>query len=425
VIAALATPDVVRVLVVEDDPDQGFLLTTILQGEGREVLLADSGEAAQQVLATTTVSLILLDLILPDTDGRTLLASVRSRPESAHVPVIILSGKTSTETKAECYNLGADSFIEKPFDVASLASDITARLERAVARPAFGPGSADRPRLAGFLEALDSAQDRPHGVLVAQIDGVPTVAERCGWAMADMVLDGLARSIDEVLAPDGPVARLTGDEMGALLEGEDQAEGAARGERVVEAVRTFPVRGSDGESFSLTTSVGLAFPDEGKEANVSLEEARALVLRAQRAGGNRLATADAGEAAEPAPIIVADDDDITAKILTHRLEREGFRVIRFDNGSDAYHGAMKETPALLLLDVKMPGMDGFEVLERLRKTPSYAQVPIVMLTSMGSDNDVVRGFELGGDDYMLKPFSPTELMARLRRLLRSDRTAPA
>jgi PleD family two-component response regulator len=236
-----------------------------------------------------------------------------------------------------------------------------------------------------------------------------------------MILDGLARSIDEVLEPDGPVARLTGDEMGAVLDGVDPAEGEVRGQQVVEAVRTFPVRGSDGESFSLTTSVGLAFPGEGKKAKANLDEARALVLRAQRAGGNRLATAGAGESVESAPIIVADDDDITAKILTHRLEREGFRVARFDNGSDAYQGALKEIPSLVLLDVKMPGMDGFEVLERLRKTPSYAQIPIVMLTSMGSDADVVRGFELGADDYMLKPFSPTELMARLRRLLRTDR----
>jgi two-component system OmpR family response regulator/two-component system alkaline phosphatase synthesis response regulator PhoP len=78
-------------------------------------------------------------------------------------------------------------------------------------------------------------------------------------------------------------------------------------------------------------------------------------------------------------------------------------------------------PTLVLLDVKMPGMDGFEVLERLRKTPSYVDVPIVMLTSMGSEADVVRGFRLGADDYMLKPFSPTELVARLRRLLRRGR----
>jgi two-component system phosphate regulon response regulator PhoB len=106
----------------------------------------------------------------------------------------------------------------------------------------------------------------------------------------------------------------------------------------------------------------------------------------------------------------------------HRLEKEAFEVLRFDNGNDAYRGALKRTPALVILDVKMPGMDGFEVLERLRKTPSYAAVPIMMLTGMGSEADVVRGFELGADDYLLKPFSPTELLARIRRLVRRGRS---
>ena len=79
----------------------------------------------------------------------------------------------------------------------------------------------------------------------------------------------------------------------------------------------------------------------------------------------------------------------------------------------------------MILDVKMPGLDGFEVLERLRKSPRYANIPIIMLTSMGQEADVVRGFRLGADDYILKPFSPTELSARVRRLLRRGRSPSA
>jgi DNA-binding response OmpR family regulator len=78
---------------------------------------------------------------------------------------------------------------------------------------------------------------------------------------------------------------------------------------------------------------------------------------------------------------------------------------------------------MVILDVKMPGMDGFEVLERLRRTPAFSAVPIIMLTSMGSEADVVRGFQLGADDYVLKPFSPVELSARVWRLLRRGRSA--
>ena len=72
---------------------------------------------------------------------------------------------------------------------------------------------------------------------------------------------------------------------------------------------------------------------------------------------------------------------------------------------------------MAILDVKMPEMDGFELLDRLRKVPNYYEIPIMMLTSMGREEDIARGFELGADDYMVKPFSPVEVLARVRRLL--------
>ncbi|MGD8729425.1 MAG: response regulator, partial [Gemmatimonadota bacterium] len=96
---------------------------------------------------------------------------------------------------------------------------------------------------------------------------------------------------------------------------------------------------------------------------------------------------------------------------------------RFDNGSDALQDALRETPILVILDVKMPGLDGFEVLERLRKDQTFSHVPIIMLTSMGQEADIVRAFRMGADDYILKPFSPTELSARVRRLLVRGRSA--
>ena len=82
-------------------------------------------------------------------------------------------------------------------------------------------------------------------------------------------------------------------------------------------------------------------------------------------------------------------------------------------------------PDLVILDVKMPGLDGFEVLERLRGDARFAKTPILMLTSMGQEADVVRGFGLGADDYVLKPFSPVELAARVRRLLKRGRSPNA
>ena len=129
--------------------------------------------------------------------------------------------------------------------------------------------------------------------------------------------------------------------------------------------------------------------------------------------------------ATKARILVAEDDEISATLLLHRLEKDGLDVLRFENGKEAYDHALEEIPDLVILDVKMPGMGGFEVLERLRRVPSYSSVPIILLTSMGSEADVVRGFQLGADDYILKPFSPLELSARVWNLLRRGRSASA
>jgi two-component system phosphate regulon response regulator PhoB len=120
-----------------------------------------------------------------------------------------------------------------------------------------------------------------------------------------------------------------------------------------------------------------------------------------------------------------EDDRVTATLVQHRLDREGFEVVDFDNGEDAHGWAADSDFDLAILDVKVPGMDGFELLERLRAIPRLESVPIVMLTGLGGEADVIRGLDLGANDYMLKPFSPTELMARVRRLLFPGAQGPA
>lgn len=147
----------------------------------------------------------------------------------------------------------------------------------------------------------------------------------------------------------------------------------------------------------------------------AVEEARALLEEAMEAGENTLAEKVGPE--EAVTILVAEDDPLSAEVLLHQLKKEGFQVLHYPDGAQALEGALSNRIALAILDVKMPGMDGFELLESLRKVPAYFDVPIMMLTSMGREEDIARGFELGADDYMVKPFSPVEVLARVRRLL--------
>lgn len=122
-------------------------------------------------------------------------------------------------------------------------------------------------------------------------------------------------------------------------------------------------------------------------------------------------------------ILVAEDDPVTAKLLTYRLRREpGFEVVHCDDGLDALDVLTKEHFHLAILDVQLPGLDGFAILRELRSRPDKTALRVIMLTSKDGEDDVVRGLHLGADDYVVKPFSPAELMARVTRLLSSGRS---
>lgn len=122
-------------------------------------------------------------------------------------------------------------------------------------------------------------------------------------------------------------------------------------------------------------------------------------------------------------LIVEDEPDIRDLLVFH-LEREGYQMTTSRNGVEAVRLARATLPDLVLLDLMLPGMNGLEVCRRLRQDPGTQAIPIVMLTARGDEVDRVLGLEMGADDYVVKPFSPRELVARVRAVLRRTRPSP-
>jgi phosphate regulon transcriptional regulator PhoB len=122
-------------------------------------------------------------------------------------------------------------------------------------------------------------------------------------------------------------------------------------------------------------------------------------------------------------LIVEDERDIRDLVLFH-LQREGYQVSSASSGEEALRQVRHTPPDLVLLDLMLPAMGGLEVCRTLRHEPSTAALPIVMLTAKGDEVDRVLGLELGADDYIVKPFSPKELLARVRAVLRRAKPAP-
>ena len=116
-------------------------------------------------------------------------------------------------------------------------------------------------------------------------------------------------------------------------------------------------------------------------------------------------------------LVVEDDADI-GQLLTHYLQKAGFTPTLLTTGRDVVAQARRDRFDVILLDIMLPGMDGLQVCRALRADASTAQVPIIMLTAKGEESDRIVGLELGADDYITKPFSPNEVIARVRALLR-------
>lgn len=116
-------------------------------------------------------------------------------------------------------------------------------------------------------------------------------------------------------------------------------------------------------------------------------------------------------------VLVADDDRDIRELVAFRLSKGGYEVITAEDGGEALELARSRQPALAVLDVMMPRLNGYEVTQALRADEATRPIPVILLTARVQETDVARGFEAGADDYLKKPFSPQELLARVHAIL--------
>ena len=123
------------------------------------------------------------------------------------------------------------------------------------------------------------------------------------------------------------------------------------------------------------------------------------------------------EPAQPCRVLIVDDDELLRELLEFKLSQLGLAVTGVGDGETALEVVMRGEVDLVILDGMMPGLDGFEVLRRLKENEITRSLPVVLLTARKMESDIVSGLTLGADEYVVKPFMPEELIARIRRLL--------
>ncbi len=412
-----------HILVVEDDPVNGRLLEKTLAATNRPVRLTTSAAAAAESIALATPSLIVLDLVLPDVDGRSLLATWRSVPATAHIPVIILTVSGTAEIRSQCMALGASEIIEKPVDVAEFSA-IAAKLLSASSPPVEAgkdplTGSASRAALVHAYEHMSSSRgpDAPLSLALVDIDRFRSVNESCGKDTGDMVLRGVASLIGTSMASEQMVGRWQGDQFMALLPGIAEPQASEWLETCLDALKGHTFTSTQGGMFAVTFSAGVVEAENGASIDDTVSAALRCLYLAKGGGRARVVGTASKIDCPEITVLLAAADDTVATVVCNTLEGQGLVVERYRDGQAALEAAQDKRVGLFLLDVDMPVMDGFELLARLRAERRYAKVPIAMLTSVGDEDSLARALALGADDYLVKPVSSSELVARVQRLL--------
>ncbi len=427
-VTAVVDTAVVRILYIGADQAVARALTAALSDRHREVMVALTAEQAEHVLDDHEVGLILLDLVLPDRDGRDVLTSLRHRPDTAGLPIFMLGKPSGDAVRSECFALGADSFVRRPMDASAVAPAVVSALQR------FGEIRSEPRRdpvthflnRAAFSEtyeyhaSLSARNKAPLSVAVVSLDR--TAPGRDPSGSGDAAARSFAQALSKSLREVDVIARWGGDDYVVLFPGT-----AVRGATIAlrKALKSLADTIAESDQHMVASfTAGVVAVLEGAALPEVIAEGDRLLYIARASEQERVVSSEDAPAKQTRMIVLAEDDQVTANVIQHRLAREGFQVRHFPSSTELLAKVDDLTEAsLFILDVKLPGMDGFQLLQRLRERPEFREVPVLMLTSLGSEHDIVRAFQLGANDYMTKPFSSAELKARIHRLVEAARAA--
>jgi DNA-binding response OmpR family regulator len=383
------------VLVVDDSLTVRMDLAEAFEAEGFAVTLCATAAAARESLARTAFALIVLDILLPDADGVDFLKEIKSSPGTSVVPVMLLSTEAEVRDRVRGLTTGADEYVGKPYQPAY----VVARARELVSR-------RDRP-----------ASDRS-APLVLVIDDSPTfrdalraALEGAGHAVASAGTgeEGLRKAADirpDVVIVDGVLPGIDGPTV-------------IRRIRLDAALRHTPcllLTGSEGRNAELQAL------ESGADAFVRKEEPVEVILARLSPlvkPGRRPPPAEGAASLQgPKRILAVDDSATYLEELAFQLREEGYEVASARSGAEALELLAVQPVDCILLDLVMPGMSGHDVCRRIKQSPGWRNIPLIMLTARDDHAAMIEGMQVGADDYISKSTAFTVLKARVAAQLR-------
>lgn len=425
------------VLILDDDAVLLQFLKDKLELEGFFVVATVNPNQAIRYFYDLSPDSLIIDLIIPEKDGFQVIDALKERISKGLIPTTIISTDTRKSSRIKAFDMGADDFLNKPLDM----DDLLARLKRQMRK---------RKQLGNllFMDELTGAMNRKYldeafrklcrdyqreasrfSLSVIDLDFFKQINDHYGHLTGDQVLQQFAAFLKENIRINDILIRLGGEEFVLIMPKTDELTAKKRMESLLEqfALLDFSYANT---IFHVTFSVGVT---EGRaitqqECYKMLEIADNALYCAKKRGRRCVEIGRSGiqqnRNLRKLNIAIIDDDAIIRTMLKQYLTKDLSSIITvniraFRSGEhffkDPWHA--ERAPFLILLDGIMPGMDGLEVLEKIRSIPHTDLHSVIMLTGRKEENDIVRALQLGADDYLTKPFKIGELGARIRRLL--------
>jgi two-component system, NtrC family, sensor kinase len=378
-----------KTLIVDDSLTVRMDLDEAFRAAGIQTLLASSAAEMRAHLAREQVALVILDVVLPDADGLDLLLELRAGPTSP--PVLLLSTEADVRDRIKGLRTGADDYVGKPYDTGY----VIARAKALLARRASAPPPAQTSILvvddsATFRAELQRLLEQGNYAVTTAATGEDGLRLAASLRPAAILVDSVMPGID-----------------GATLIRRVRLDAALRGTPCV-LLTASEAHGAE-----------LRALDAGADAFVRKEDGELILLRL--AAVLRSATADRAPAEsllDPKRILAVDDSATYLNELSNVLRGEGYEIVGARSGSEALEMLAAQSVDCILLDLVMPEPNGIETCRRIKTSPIFRDIPLIMLTARDDREAMIEALATGADDFIAKSSETEVLTARVRAQLR-------
>jgi two-component system NtrC family sensor kinase len=384
-----------RILIVDDSLTVRMDLGEAFELAGFTNTLCSTLSEARRVLLTGSFDLIILDVLLPDGDGIEFLREIRTTPSTTGTPVMLLSSEAEVRDRVRGLNTGADEYVGKPYD----QSYVVARAQELLRKKEPAGGSA-KSRTVLIIDDSPTFREELRSVL--ESSGYLVVTAGTGE-------DGLRVAVDSrpaVIVVDGVLPGIDGSTVIRRI----------RADAVLRSTPCILLTASEERSGELKAL------DAGADAYVRKEEDTEVILArvtaVLRSSGSSSAVVSTSSLLGPKRILTVDDSLTYLHEVAAQLREEGYDVVPARSGEEALELLSVQTVDCILLDLVMPGLSGQETCRRIKGSPAWRDIPLIMHTALEEQDAMIEGINAGADDYIPKSSDLEVLLARVRAQLR-------